>query len=135
MKENVKIEITGIHKVDGETEKISNSFDGVCKFANGKHFILYKEQTEDGEIKTIIKVADDYVDISKKGIQQSNMNFIAGELTKSTIKTMYGVMNIDIYTKKLNIFIKDDFLKIVLNYELKMDESILNSCEMTIVVS
>ncbi len=135
MKENVKIEITGIHKVDGETEKISNSFDGVCKFANGKHFILYKEQTEDGEIKTIIKVADDYVDISKKGIQQSNMNFIAGELTKSTIKTMYGVMNIDIYTKKLNIFIKDDFLKIVLGYELKMDESILNSCEMTIVVS
>lgn len=135
MKENVKIEITGIHKVDGETDKISNSFDGVCKFANGKHFILYKEQTEDGEIKTIIKVADDYVDISKKGIQQSNMNFIAGELTKSTIKTMYGVMNIDIYTKKLNIFIKDDFLKIVLNYELKMDESILNSCEMTIVVS
>ena len=135
MKENVKIEITGIHKVDGETEKISNSFDGVCMFANGKHFILYKEQTEDGEIKTIIKVADDYVDISKKGIQQSNMNFIAGELTKSTIKTMYGVMNIDIYTKKLNIFIKDDFLKIVLGYELKMDESILNSCEMTIVVS
>lgn len=135
MKENVKIEITGIHKVEGESERISNSFEGVCKPANGKNFILYKEQTEDGEIKTIIKVADDSVNISKKGVQQSNMNFVAGELTKSTLSTVYGTMELDVYTRVLNIFIKEDYLKIIMEYDLKMDETILNSCEMRIVIS
>lgn len=133
MKEQVKIEITGIHKIEGETDRITNSFIGKYSKKNEKHYIRYSEATEDGEINTLIKVEDEMVQIIKKGIQNSRMIFKAGEVTKSAVGTMYGLMDLDIDTRELLIVVSDDRIKVKLDYALKLQESILNECKMNIV--
>ena len=80
MTKDVLISIRGFQIVDDDddAQPVELIAPGQYYCRNGKHYVLYDEVDEDdGSItKNRIKIQDDYVGITKKGVSNTNMRKI-----------------------------------------------------------
>ena len=58
--------------------------------------------------KTTIIIRKDSIDLIREGTTETKMEFVVNETTTSMYKTPYGIMDIDIYTKKLDINVNEN---------------------------
>ena len=88
---------------------------------NNKHYVIYDEVTEgfDGTTKNIIKLQEDCVDITKRGITNVHMVFEKNKKNVTCYQTPFGNLMLGIDAK--NISIKEDEHDISVNVEYALE--------------
>lgn len=97
---------------------------------NGKHYILYNEVTEgfDGNTKNIIKLTEDSLDITKRGVSNVHMVFEKNKKNVSYYNTPFGSLLIGIDAKSVDIAETEDNIDVRVKYNLEVNYEHLADC-------
>ena len=113
MTKDVLLSIRGLQFVSQEEEEVEpveviTAGDYYKK--NGKHYIMYDEVTEgfDGNTRNVIKLTEDSLDITKKGISNVHMVFEKNKKNVSYYNTPFGSLLIGIDAKSVDIAETED---------------------------
>lgn len=123
MTKDVLVTISGLQIMsmaeDSEPVEVITAGDYYKK--NNKHYVIYDEVTEgfDGTTKNIIKLQEDCVDITKRGITNVHMVFEKNKKNVTCYQTPFGNLMLGIDAK--NISIKEDEHDISVNVEYALE--------------
>lgn len=100
---------------------------------NGKHYILYDEVMEgfEGSTRNVIKITDDYLDITKKGVSNVHMVFEKNKKNVSYYYTPFGNILIGIDAKSVNINETEENIDVQVKYNLEVNYEHLADCSIT----
>ena len=114
MTKDVLITISGIQMMDEDDMDIEMMVRGDYYQKNGKHYILYEEVLEGftGTVKNIIKISPDSMDIIKKGIANTHMQFEKDKKNLSCYNTPMGDMVVGIQARDIRINEQPDRLTV-----------------------
>jgi uncharacterized beta-barrel protein YwiB (DUF1934 family) len=135
MTKEVSVIIEGL-QLGSEEEPLTTTAFGTYHLHNGKHYIQYEERLEVGEVtKNTIKIGLTRVDLSKNGVNSSQMAFDLNEITSSVYQTPYGSLSFEIKTTKILLTEAQDRLLVQLDYTLFANEAHLldNSIKISIL--
>ncbi|NLL93582.1 MAG: DUF1934 domain-containing protein [Clostridiales bacterium] len=133
MEKNIAITVAGTTVVDGEKETITTKCPGKYFLKDDKHYFMYSENTENGLIKSVIKVQDEAMEVTKKGALNMHLFFEPLKDIACTYDTPFGSIPINIYTKRLDMYIESHHIKVVAEYEMRNHDEIMACCELLIV--
>lgn len=116
----VKINIHTIQYNEyGETDNIKVNATGTLYEKKDNTYVVYKENQDNQETTTSIKIEDDKVTIRRFGEANSTMTFKKNDVTKSNYLTPQGMFIIEVKTNKLNINMKDD-IEVDIDYNIEI---------------
>lgn len=100
---------------------------------NGKHYILYDEVMEgfEGSTRNVIKLTEDYLDITKKGVSNVHMIFEKNKKNVSYYYTPFGSILIGIDAKSVDINETDENINVKVKYNLEVNYEHLADCSIT----
>ena len=128
MTKEVKVKINGIQE-GLEEESIKQEIIGKYYFRNNSHYIMF----EKNDLINMLKASKDQVYIKNhKG--KSNMTFVKGEEERITYYTPYGNMELDLFTKNIDLKLKEDMIAINLCYTLSSGNSFISEHEVHILI-
>ncbi len=135
--EEVKIDIETIGYLDGESTSYQVKATGKCYLKNQKIYISYSEKLEgvDVEIPSLITFDENQIQISRRGEVRSTMKFLSGTDTKCQYTTVAGTIDLVIHTNKYAAILKEDSVKIYLDYSVKMNGTDGGSNSIYILIS
>ena len=136
MTKDVLLSISGLQfavKDEDDAEPIEMITTGAYYMKNGKHYILYDEVMEgfDGNTRNVIKLTDDYLDITKKGISNVHMIFEKNKKNISYYNTPFGSILIGIDAKSVDIAETEDNIDVRVKYNLEVNYEHLADCSIT----
>ena len=136
MTKEILVSISGSHLMEGETEDISVITAGSYYFKNGKHYIIYDEQLEDGGcIRNTIKVGPDSVEMLKGGDARTHMVFERHKTNLTCYATPYGQMMIGVTTNRIEMVELSDELRVHIDYSMEVNYEKTSDCHVEIEVS
>lgn len=116
----VKINIHTIQYNEyGETDNIKVNATGTLYEKKDNTYVVYKENQDNQETTTSIKIEDDKVTIRRFGEANSTMTFKKNDVTKSNYLTPQGMFIIEVKTNKLNINMKED-IEVDIDYNIEI---------------
>lgn len=134
MTKDVILSICGFQFETGGDEPVEVITGADYFFKNGKHYVLYDEMLPESgeEVKNIIKISNERVDVIRKGPQSTHMVFETDKKNMTYYSTPFGKMMIGINTT--NIDCKEDDLNIEakINYALDVNYTHVSDCEITV---
>jgi uncharacterized beta-barrel protein YwiB (DUF1934 family) len=105
---------------------------------NGKHFVIYDEPDPDncGQTNNLIKIAENRVDVIRRGEGKVHMVFEKGKQHVSTYHTPIGDMLADIYTEDVRIRKTGipEMLETDIEYTLHLNDIFISKCQVRIRV-
>ena len=103
---------------------------------NGKHYILYDEVQEgfDGVTKNVIKLNDDFMDVTKRGATNVHMMFEKNKKNLSYYSTPYGNLLVGINATDVKVSETEDNIDIKVDYKLEVNYEHLAECTITMSV-
>lgn len=134
MTKDVLITISGLQFMDEEgAEPVEVITAGEYYYRNGKHYILYDEVMEGfrGITKNRIKIGENCMDISKRGVSNVHMCFEKNKKNLTSYQTPYGNLMIGIDARNLCITEDEDAIDIKVEYSLEMNYEHLAECSLT----
>lgn len=134
MTKDVIVSISGL-QMDMESEAPLEVITvGNYYYKNGKHYILFDEMASDSGVptKNTIKIADQRVDVIKKGESSVHMVFEPDTKNMTYYQTPFGNLLVGINT--LGISHKEDEFNIntKINYSLEVNYSHMSDCSIEI---
>lgn len=135
MTKEVLLSITGLLlSPDQQSDTVEMIAPGEYYFRNGKHYFLYDEVTEgfDQITKNVIKVAPDYMELTKKGLLNVHMVFEKNKKNVTYYYTPYGSLLIGIDAQKVEVNEAQDLLCVEVDYGLEMNYEHLANCHIRI---
>ena len=135
MTKEVLLSITGLLlSPDQQSDTVEMIAPGEYYFRNGKHYFLYDEVTEgfDQITKNVIKVAPDYMELTKKGLLNVHMVFEKNKKHVTYYYTPYGSLLIGIDAQKVDVNEAQDLLCVEVDYGLEMNYEHLANCHIRI---
>ena len=129
MTKDVLIKISGIHMMDDENSDVEMVVRGDYYQKNGKHYVLYEEVMEgfEGTVKNVIKISPSSMDIIKKGLANTHMQF-----EKNT--TPLGDMVVGIQANRIRVKEETDSLMVDVDYSLDINYEHLSDCTIRVDV-
>jgi uncharacterized beta-barrel protein YwiB (DUF1934 family) len=136
MKDNVNISIRSEY-IGQEGSLMELSFDGRYHTKGDAHYIIYEQIDEDSNkpVKSRIKIADDAVNVVRRGQTYSNMVFLKGEEHISDYITQVGTMKMRVMPHVVDIDFREDYIGIKLEYDLELNDQFISVCKIDIDVS
>lgn len=146
MRDKVYINIKGLqlaaqnvprdYEDDGD-EPIEIINVGSYSVVNGKEYIKFDEIYEgtDQKCTSLIKIADNSVEITKKGPVTAHMSFIPGEKTMTFYETPYGNIYLGIFAREVDMKRSSDKLSICIDYALELNYEQVSDCRVEIEIS
>ena len=97
---------------------------------NNKHYIIYDEVMEgfEGTTKNIIKLQEDCVDITKKGITNVHMVFEKNKKNVTCYETPFGSLMLGINAKDIKITEEENDISVDVRYALELNYEHLADC-------
>ena len=136
MTRTVYITITGVQSDETGEEMIAEqSATGEYFEKNGSLYLLYEEtDPESGAVtKNTLKVREQNVTLTKRGIIHSQMQFAPEEMHPAEYITPYGILHFQVYTEDVKILFGDARGEIRLRYALYSDGELLSRCRLTVI--
>ena len=101
-----------------------------------KHYILYEEMMEGftGKVKNVIKISPSGMDIIKKGIANTHMQFEKNKKNLSCYTTPLGDMVVGIQANRIKINEEPDSLLVNVDYSLDINYEHLSDCSIRLDV-
>ena len=137
MIKEVIITICGLQAgLDADGEPIEMITTGEYFYKNGKHYLLYEEvmEGESSVTKNRIKVATDYMELTKNGVVSVHMVFEKGKKNQTHYYTPYGSLMIGIDAQKVEFIEKEDEIDIDVEYALELNQEHAANCNIKINV-
>lgn len=139
MTKDVLLSISGLQfaaKDEEDMEPVEMITAGDYYKKNGKHYILYDEVMEgfDGNTKNIIKLTEDSLDITKKGISNVHMVFEKNKKNVSYYNTPFGSLLIGIDAKSVDIAETESHIDVKIKYNLEVNYEHLADCSITMSI-
>ena len=137
MTKDVLVKISGLQFMDEkDNEALEIITTGSYYKKNGKHYILYDEVMEgfDGVTKSVIKVRDDFLDVTKKGITNVHMMFEKNKKNLSYYSTPFGNLLVGIDATDVTVSETEDNIDIKVDYKLEVNYEHLAECTITMNV-
>ena len=106
-------------------------------FRNGKHFFLY-EETAEGENETtrnMIKVTDNYMELTKKGAVNVHMIFEKNKKNITYYNTPYGSLLVGIDAYRVDVREKENEITVEVEYALEINNEHLADCHIRILAN
>lgn len=135
MTKEVSITIIG-NQPGTKEEPVTMTASGIYHLTNGKHDIRYEEKSEEHEVvlKNSLKITQTKVVLTKKGAQNSLMEFDLDETTQAVYPTPYGSLALDIKTKLIVVKETSNKIEVKLEYALFTNDSKLSNNELLIII-
>ena len=136
MTKDVLITISGIQMMDEEDSDVEMIVRGDYYQKNGKHYIRDEDGREgvEGKVKNVIKISQVGMDIIKKGIANTHMQFEKNKKNLSCYTTPLGDMVVGIQANKIKINEQPDKLKVDIDYSLDINYEHLSDCSIRLDV-
>lgn len=140
MGRNVRITVKNTQRdFDNSPEVIELVYAGTMHQKNNNYYIIYKEpeNTGMGNTTTTLKAETNSVTISRSGAVNMRQVFQRDLAHRGFYQTPYGDMEMVVITRNIEVSLTDLGGSIKLEYELKLDHSMLgmNYLEIEIAVS
>ena len=107
MTKDVLVTISGLQVMQQESgmEPVDLIAPGDYYKKNGRHYVIYDEIMEgfEGVTKNIIKIRDDCVDITKKGLTNVHMVFEKDKQNMTCYETPFGSLMVGINAKSIHV--------------------------------
>lgn len=137
MTKEVLVSISGLQfaeELDNESVEVITSGDYYKK--NGKHYIIYDEVMEgvEGTTKNIIKLGEQYMDITKRGATNAHMMFEKNKKNVTYYYTPYGSILVGIDAKKIEIAETESDINVNVDYALEMNYEHMADCSITMKI-
>lgn len=138
MTKEVFVKIRGLQFLE-ETEHETLEVISVGNYykKNGKHYILYDEVQEgfSGVTKNVIKVSENCLELTKKGVVNVHMLFEKNKKTFSDYHTPFGNLKMSIYATNIFVDEKEETLTIKVTYKLKVNQEYLYLAESSVFLT
>ena len=123
-----------LRQADGASERERTVLEGVRHRRGEKIYLQFKEvlAEEMDAVPTLLTVENGGVWLHRKGDVGGDMLFAAGKRTAVAYRTPMGMLDLEIDTKRVDVFISEDILEIELKYNLIANEELLSEIEMNI---
>ena len=134
MTKDVLVKISGLQFSDDQgNDPVEIITTGNYYKKNGKHYILYDEVQEgfDGVTKSIIKVNDDFLDVTKKGVTNVHMMFEKNKKNMSYYNTPFGNLLVGINAPDVKVNETEDNIDIKVDYKLEVNYEHLAECSIS----
>lgn len=136
MTKDVLLTISGLQfaaQGEEEPEPVEVITTGDYYKKNGKHYILYDEVMEgfEGSTRNMIKLTDDSLDITKKGVSNVHMIFEKNKKNVSYYHTPFGSILIGIDAKSVDINETEENIDVKVKYNLEVNYEHLADCSIT----
>lgn len=136
MTKDVLVTISGLQiakKGEEDTEPVEVIMAGDYYKKNDKHYVLYDEVMEgfDGTTKNVIKIAENCLDITKKGVTNVHMIFEKNKKNVTYYYTPFGSLLIGIDAKQVHIAETEENIDVTVNYDLEVNYEFLANCNIT----
>jgi uncharacterized beta-barrel protein YwiB (DUF1934 family) len=103
--QDVEIQLTTKHKVDGQTEETVHRYLGKGVEKTNGWYLTYKEQLEGaGEVNTTLKVAETDVTLLRQGSLQMKQLFQKGVSSHSPYAGPFGRFSLETHTRRVRIY-------------------------------
>lgn len=131
MTKDVLLSIKGLqfaNEQDMEPVEVITSGDYYKR--NGKHYILYDEVMEgfEGVTKNIIKLKENCLDVTKKGVTNVHMMFEKNKKNITYYNTPFGSIMIGIDAKDIKIEEKEESILVNVSYGLEVNYEHMADC-------
>lgn len=137
MTKEVLIGIKGLQmSAENGSDEVEVFVGGEYYFRNNKHYFLYDEVVE-GTTETtrnVVKVAPDYMEVTKKGITNTHMVFEKNKKNITYYYTPYGSLLIGIDAGKVDIKELEEEILVDVDYALEMNCEKVADCNIHMVV-
>ena len=135
MTKEVLLSIRGLQIApDEQKDTVEVYTPGQYYFRNGKHFFLYEEVEEGSKkvTKNVIKVTDDYMELTKKGLVNVHMVFERDKKNVTYYYTPYGGLQIGIDAERVSVDERDEEIQVEVLYGLDINNEHLANCRITL---
>lgn len=131
MTKDVIVTISGLQiPAEGDAEPMEVITNGTYYKKNGKHYVLYDEVVEGYEegTKNVIKLYDNCLDVTKKGVSTVHMLFEKDKKNMSYYYTPFGSLLIGILAKDVTVEETEQNIDIAVDYALEVNYEHLAEC-------
>ncbi|MDE6905704.1 MAG: DUF1934 domain-containing protein [Lachnospiraceae bacterium] len=132
MTKDVLVTISGLQVMQQESgmEPVDLITPGDYYKKNGRHYVIYDEIMEgfEGVTKNIIKIRDDCVDITKKGLTNVHMVFEKDKQNMTCYETPFGSLMVGINAKSIHVREEENDISLDLEYSLEINYEHLADC-------
>lgn len=135
MTKDILISITGMQTLDtGEAVEVINT--GTYYKKNDTHYVLFEEVYEGfyETTKNRIKFRPGFLQVTKKGVMNTNMEYDIKNQTYCMYATPYGEIMLGIRTTKLELEEGKDEIVLHAHYALDAQNQFLANCQIKIVI-
>ena len=131
MTKDILLSIRGLQITeDSQQDTVEMISPGEYYFRNGKHYFLYEEAEEGKQeiTKNIIKVSDDYMEVTKKGVVNVHMIFEKNKKNVTYYNTPFGSLLIGIDAYRVDVTQTPDEISAYVEYALEVNNEHLAKC-------
>ena len=127
MDRNVFISIRGLHHFedqDGSEREVEMVSPGHYYKRGGKHYVSYVEEAIDENeesAKALVKLDDEGLTISRSGFYHNHLFFQEGKRNKSIYETPFGVLEMGVTTKEMDVDLKEHNFNVKVNFSLDIN--------------
>lgn len=126
MKKDINIKVIGLHKeLEGgdEHERIENVYPATYIQKDGCHYLFYEEVQEGfGAIQNkVIVYPEGHVRMTKKGVINSDMEFLLGESRTCDYKTPFSTVEMAFKTEQIEVQLTEDKLSVRITYLMDLN--------------
>ncbi len=137
MTKEVLVSIRGLQVTEDEKDDTLEVITSATYYKkNGKHYIIYDEVMEGFTEKTknIIKLNDDMLDITKRGVSNVHMMFEKDKKNVTYYYTPYGSLLVGTYATKIEVEESEHQMEIKVDYALEVNYEHLADCTIVMKV-
>lgn len=138
MEKDVLLKIQGLQIAPQEqSEVIEVITAGEYYFRNGQHYFIYEEVMEGDTMttKNIVKVKEDYMELTKKGAVNVHMVFEKNKQNFTYYYTPYGSLQIGIDANEVSLWEGEDEITLQVLYGLEMNHEHLANCKIRLIAT
>lgn len=137
MTKEVLVSIRGLQVTQDEKDDTLEVITSATYYKkNGKHYIIYDEVMEGFTEKTknIIKLNDNMLDITKRGVSNVHMMFEKDKKNVTYYYTPYGSLLVGTYATKVEVEESEHQMQVTVDYALEVNYEHLADCTIVMKV-
>lgn len=135
MTKEVLVSVRGLQFMDGTAnEPVELSTSGEYYQRNGKHYLIFDEVMEgfEGTTRNVVKLADGFLEITKKGAANVHMLFEQGKKNLACYHTLYGALMIGIEANDIKLLASEHEIHACADYALEVNGEHMADCSIEI---
>lgn len=138
MTKEVLVSISGLQFAEGvDNDSVEVITSGEYYRKNGKHYVIYDEVTEgtDELTKNIIKLWEDCLDITKRGVTNVHIMFEKHKKNVTYYYTPFGSILLGIDATRIEVTETEEEISALIDYALEMNYEHVADCTVTIRIT